>query len=310
MVVVEEGVRRITLPLPFGLDHVHCYFVRLSSGGWLLVDTGLGTPEPEAQWQPLLDELDAPVERILVTHMHPDHVGGARDVARLTRAPVLQGREDFAQCVSAWGPDWNAERFAAHWRDNGVPAEALDDLVGATSGLLGEVHYAPAPELLDAGDTVDGWTVEVLRGHADGHIVLIREGVLIAGDTILDRISPTVGVYPNSRPDPLGDYLETLARIEELAPRVAYAGHGASIDDPAARANELREHHRERIDFTEAALGTDPVTAWQVSFELFPADLGGGQRRFAVAETLAHLERLVVEGRAERADSGGYTLAA
>jgi glyoxylase-like metal-dependent hydrolase (beta-lactamase superfamily II) len=140
--------------------------------------------------------------------------------------------------------------------------------------------------------------------------VLLRDGVLIAGDTILARISPIVGVYPNSRPDPLGDYLETLARIEELAPRVAYAGHGATIDDPAARANELREHHRERIDFTEAALGSDPVNAWQVSFELFPADLSGGERRFAVAETLAHLERLVVEGRAARVDSGGYTLAA
>jgi glyoxylase-like metal-dependent hydrolase (beta-lactamase superfamily II) len=310
MVVVEEGLRRITLPLPFGLDHVHCYFVRLSSGGWLLVDTGLGTPEPEAQWQPFLDELDAPVERILVTHMHPDHVGGARDVARLTGAPVLQGREDFAQCLSAWGPDREPGRLARHWRENGVPGDALEDVVNSTTSLVDRVHYAPAPELLDAGETVDGWDVEVLRGHADGHIVLIREGVLIAGDTILARISPVVGIYPNSRPDPLGDYLEALARIEELAPRVAYTGHGPSIDDPAARANELRDHHRERIDFTEAALGADPVNAWQVSFELFPANLGGGQRRFAVAETLAHLERLVFEGRAARADNGGYTLAA
>ena len=43
--------------------------------------------------------------------------------------------------------------------------------------------------------------------------------------------------------------------------------------------------------------------------EIFPADLVDGQRRFAVAETLAHLERLVFAGRAERADGGGYTLA-
>ena len=107
-----------------------------------------------------------------------------------------------------------------------MPADALEDVVASTSSLVAAVHYAPAPELLDAGDDVDGWEVEVLRGHADGHIVLLRDGVLIAGDTILARISPVVGLYPNSRPDPLGDYLETLARIEELAPRVAYAGHG------------------------------------------------------------------------------------
>src|ERR1700690_179223 len=135
MVVVEEGLRRITLPLPFGLDHVHCYFVRLSSGGWLLVDTGLGTPEPEAQWQPFLDALDAPVERILVTHMHPDHVGGARDVAELTGAPVLQGREDFAQCLAVWGPDRAPDRFARYWLDHGVPPEEIGDVVGASSAL-------------------------------------------------------------------------------------------------------------------------------------------------------------------------------
>jgi glyoxylase-like metal-dependent hydrolase (beta-lactamase superfamily II) len=223
---------------------------------------------------------------------------------------VLQGREDFAQCVAAWGPGRDPEGFARHWRENGVPPDALEDVVGATPTLAAAVHYAPAPELLDAGEAVDGWDVEVLRGHADGHIVLLRDGVLIAGDTILARISPVVGLYPNSRPDPLGDYLETLARIEALAPRIAYTGHGPSIDDPAARASELREHHRERIDHTEAALAIHPLNAWQVSFELFPANLAGGQRRFAVAETLAHLERLVFEGRAARVGGGGYTLAA
>ena len=80
----------------------------------------------EAQWRPVLDELDAPIEQIFVTHMHPDHVGGARDVAELTGAPVMQGREDFQQCVAVWGPDRDSARFAQHWRDNGVPASDLE----------------------------------------------------------------------------------------------------------------------------------------------------------------------------------------
>src|SRR5260221_11241485 len=88
--VVEQGVRRITFSLPFGIDHVHCYLLRSSTGGWILVDTGLGSRDPEAKWRPVLDELDAPIEQIVVTHMHPDHVGGARGIPGASRAPGPQ----------------------------------------------------------------------------------------------------------------------------------------------------------------------------------------------------------------------------
>ncbi|MGZ4390025.1 MAG: MBL fold metallo-hydrolase, partial [Gaiellaceae bacterium] len=66
---VEEDIRRVTFRLPLGIDHVHCYFLRTGEGSWMLVDTSLGVNDPEAQWGPVLAELDAPVERILVTHM-------------------------------------------------------------------------------------------------------------------------------------------------------------------------------------------------------------------------------------------------
>jgi glyoxylase-like metal-dependent hydrolase (beta-lactamase superfamily II) len=304
VVDIEEGIRRVTFALPFGIDHVHCYFLRASDGGWILVDTGLGSRDPERQWRPVLDALDAPIERIVVTHMHPDHVGGARDVAELTGAPVLQGREDYEQCVRAWG-EHDPQRFVDYWVSHGMPREAVDDMARDSARLVDAVHWVRDPVLVEAGDDVDGWRIEVLRGHADGHIVLLRDGVLIAGDTILGGITPAIGLYPKSRPDPLGDYLATLMRIEEIAPRVAYAGHKESIDEPAARAREIRAHHVERLGRTHAALDGRPLSAYEVSLELFGSDLSPTLRRFATAESLAHLERLVFDGRAERAE-GGY----
>ena len=303
MVDVEEGVRRITFALPLGIDHVHCYFLRSSGGGWILVDTGLGSRDPEAQWQPILDQLDAPVERIVVSHMHPDHVGGARDVHELTGAPVFQGREDYAQCVAAWGHR-DHERFVAYWSSHGMPSSIVDGIERESDRLLSAVHWFEGPELLDAGDEVDGWRVEMLRGHADGHIVLLRDGVMIAGDTILGGITPAIGLYPNARPDPLGDYLETLDRIEELAPRIAYTGHRDPVLDPAGRAREIRSHHLERLSYAEAALEGQPLSGYEVSLALFPGDLPAILRRFATAESLAHLEVLVHEGRADRAGLG------
>jgi glyoxylase-like metal-dependent hydrolase (beta-lactamase superfamily II) len=306
MVEVEQGILRITFDLPLGIDHVHCYLIRSTGGGWILVDTGLGSRDPEARWWPVIDALDAPIERIVITHMHPDHVGGARDVAELTGAPVSQGREDFEQCERAWGEERSLPRLADWWETHGLPRED-GDAMRAEADLLGRaVHYAPAPELLEPGDEVDGWRIELLRGHADGHIVLVRDGVLIAGDTLLGGITPAIGLYAGSRPDPLGDYFETLDRIEALAPRVAYSGHRQRLRDPAGRAREIRAHHEERLDRTQAVLGDAPRTAYEVSLDLFDGELGPVQRRFALAESLAHLERLVLAGRAARAD-GGYT---
>jgi glyoxylase-like metal-dependent hydrolase (beta-lactamase superfamily II) len=302
---VEQGILRITFDLPLGIDHVHCYLLRSSGGGWILVDTGLGSRDPEARWRPVLDALDAPVERIVITHMHPDHVGGARDVAELTGAPVFQGREDYAQCLSAWGTERSLPRLAGWWEAHGLPQEASDAMRTEADNLGRAVHFMPDPELLDPGDEMDGWRVELLRGHADGHIVLVRDGVLIAGDTLLGGITPAIGLYPRSRPDPLGDYFETLGRIEALDPRIAYAGHRERLRDPAGRAREIRAHHDERLDRAEGALGDVPRNPYEVSLELFEAELSPVQRRFALAESLAHLERLVLADRAARAD-GGY----
>jgi hypothetical protein len=61
-----------------------------------------------------------------------------------------------------------------------------------------------------------------------------------------------------------------------------------------------------------AALGQEPRTGYDLSFDLFGASLQPAGRRFAVAETLSHAERLVHEGKARRHEDDGtvtYTAA-
>ena len=293
---LETGIHRVTFALPFGIDHVHCYFLRSSNGGWILVDTGLGSRDPEARWGPVLAELDAPVERIVVTHMHPDHVGGATDVAGADgRAGAARGARTTCSACRR-GADAIRSGSRPTGPSTGMPASHVQGLAQESDRLIAAVHWPREPELLEPGDEVDGWRVEVLRGHADGHIVLLRDGVMIAGDVILGGITPAIGLYPNSRPDPLGDYFETLDRIEELAPRVAYSGHKEPVTDPAGRAREIRAHHVERLDHAVGALDGRPLSAYEVSLALFGGELSTTLRRFATAEALAHLERLVYDG--------------
>src|SRR6478672_10403789 len=158
---VAEGIRRVTFSLPLGIDHVHCYFLR-GEDGWTLVDTGLGVDDPEAHWASALVALDGPVVRIVVTHFHPDHVGGAADIAALTGAPVFQGRADYAQCVRAW--EGSRGLLVAFMRSHGLPADEAARIQADSERLRSRVRYARDPALLDPGDTVDGWTVLHLPG--------------------------------------------------------------------------------------------------------------------------------------------------
>ena len=305
------GIRRVTLPLPTRPGHVHAYLLP-GDDGWTLVDTGLGLPDARDRWAAELEELPGPVARIFVTHFHPDHVGAARDVAELTGAPVAQGRLDYEQCALVWGGDDWADVLVDWFRRHGVPDEVTSELVEQGSVYRPFIRFQPDPELIEPGDLVDGWEAVAAPGHADGQLMLHRDGTLVAADHLLDRISPTVGLWPQSRPDPLGDYLDALEETIALEPSLAVAGHGEPIADPSGRARELLAHHRDRLEATAAALSAEPRTGYEVSFPLFGSDLKASARRFAVAEALSHLERLVRHGAARRhesADGVAYTSA-
>ncbi len=298
------GIRRVTLPLPTRPGHVHAYLLP-GDDGWLVVDTGLGLPDAKKRWAAELAQLDGAVRSIVVTHFHPDHVGAAADLAELTGAPVAQGRLDYAQCELVWDTEDWADVLVAWFRRHGVPDELTAELVQQGSLYRPLVRFQRDPELLDAGDFVEGWQTVAAPGHADGQLMLLRDGILIAADHLLGRITPTVGLWPASRPDPLGDYLVALEATIGLEAKLALPGHGEPLDDPAGRARELIAHHRARLGATGAALGDLPRSAYEVSFPLFGDELKPSARRFAVAETLSHLERLVHEGGAVRQEADG-----
>ena len=306
-----DGIRRVTLPLPTRPGHVHAYLLP-GEDGWTLVDTGVGLPDAKGTWAAELEQAGGRVATVFVTHFHPDHIGAAADLHELTGAPVVQGALDYAQCELVWGNPLWSDRLVDWFRGHGAPDDVTQELVGQGSVYAPFVRYQRNPTLVDDGEHVDGWELIAAPGHADGQLCLLRDGVLVAADHLLGRITPTVGLWPASRPDPLGDYLAALNRTIELDPRIALPGHGDPIEDPAGRARELQAHHAERLDATVAALGEEPQTAYALSLVLFGAMLPPAGRRFAIAETLSHLERLRFEDAARRQEDGGtvtYTAA-
>lgn len=303
---LAADVRRLTFQLPLGIDHAHCYFLRGESGGWILVDTAVAYPWVEEHWRSALAMLDGPLEKILVTHYHPDHVGGAGLVAELTGAAVYQGRLDFRDCLAVWSPPYEKNRFLPLLRRHRFPLEIGEKAQEADVVLARHIRYEPDPVLVEAGERIDGWEVLHLPGHAPGHLAFLRNGLLASGDVLLAGITPNVSLDLQSGPDPLGDYLETLGRVIDLDPARALPGHGTVIDDPAGRAREIAVHHDQRLALTASSLAGGPRTAYEASLTVFPDELPPFLRRFAFLETLAHLEYLALRGAVERleADDG------
>jgi glyoxylase-like metal-dependent hydrolase (beta-lactamase superfamily II) len=308
---VAPGLHWLRLPLPFALNHVNAWLLEDDGGGWTVIDTGANKPETIDIWTRVLrDILHGGVNRLIGTHGHPDHIGVAGWLVEHTHAP-------FFTTLAEWlSPQvWRAEsqgpmrpEIEAFYRNHGCPAVMLERL-RAERGNGTFRNYPMPPQFVRIRDgsklTFGGrdWTVLVNGGHADEHASFFcsSDKILIAGDQILSKISPVVGVF-SSQPlaDPLTDYLVSLDRLRTLpADTLVLPSHGLPFHGLHMRVDELKAHHAKRLGQL-MELMTAPKTAYDLATGLFERAMKEGQTVLALAETLAHCHRLVTEGQAAR----------
>ncbi|MCS6827031.1 MAG: MBL fold metallo-hydrolase [Caldilinea sp.] len=317
--VVEEvasGIHRVRLPLPFALNHVNCYLLE-DGDGWTVLDTGLHRPEIYAGWQAAFTQLGIAlddVRRIIVTHMHPDHIGLAGRLQRETGATVFMSPREWEVAEAAWvHGERQDEALPAYLRRVGAPPE-VGAIVASQQQKLRQMTQ-PTPvnvAFLNPGETIAmaGRRFEVIHapGHADGQIIFYApsDRLMLCGDQVLQQITPNIGLWPSTQPNPLKRYMDSLRSLMALDVAVALPGHHAPITDWRGRLCELLRHHEERLEVAYAA-AADGATALEASYAIFNFDrLTPHEIRFAVAEALAHLEYLAEEGRLERYEKDGF----
>jgi glyoxylase-like metal-dependent hydrolase (beta-lactamase superfamily II) len=300
MIAVTETLFAVQIPIPYPMKFVT---VLIDTAQPLtLVDCALDTPEARAALEAALSALNLEfkdVKRIIVTHHHPDHYGLAAWIQAQSNCEILMLELDILRGANHWN-DWEhwLEGHVRHFALHGLPAEELEGIRVDARATRDRVGANAVLRALQPGDSLElgGREFEVLwmPGHADGHLTLWdkTEKLLIAGDVILERITPNVGLWANSRPNPLNDYLDSLEQVSKLQPARAVVGHyGPIIENVAERALEITKHHHARLDELRNQL-TRPINAFEASFILFNRELNPTGRRFALTETLAHLEYL------------------
>ncbi|MGQ0559438.1 MAG: MBL fold metallo-hydrolase [Sphingosinicella sp.] len=316
-VAIADDLHWTRSPVPGSLDHINLWL--LDDGDALtLVDSGLNIPPAREAWERLFAGSFAgrAVNRVIVTHFHPDHLGLAgwlceRFGVRLwmTRGEWLYAR----MLVADVRPEPPAEALAA-WRAAGWSEEEIAREAGKGWGRFAAI-VSPVPvghRRLRDGDSVRigrrDWRVVVGSGHSPEHACLHDEAgkVLIAGDQVLPRITSNVSLsISEPEADPLGEWLDSIARLRLLpADLLVLPSHGEPFTGLHERLDALAEGHRGRLDALLDLL-VEPKRAVDCFSRLFGRAIGENSLGLATGEALAHLRYLEVKGQVEREDRDG-----
>jgi glyoxylase-like metal-dependent hydrolase (beta-lactamase superfamily II) len=320
---VAPGVRWIRMALPFALDHINLWLLRDrldGREGWTVVDCCIHREEAKAQWEQVFaGHLDGlPVLRVLVTHMHPDHIGLAHWLCERWSTPEHECRlwisaTDYhaarlaSQSTTGFGGEGAARFFAAHGLDDPETVEKIRGRASYFPTLVPAVP--PRYRRMQDGDLLAiggrSWRCIAGYGHAPEHIALHCDElqVLVSGDMMLPRISTNVSVYemePES--NALALFLASIDRFGELpAGTLVLPSHGKPFRGLHQRIRQLHEHHRERLAEVLEASRAQPVSAADILPLLFKRKLDLHQTTFAMGEAIAHLHALWHAGKLRRA---------
>jgi glyoxylase-like metal-dependent hydrolase (beta-lactamase superfamily II) len=314
---VAPGVRWLRMLLPFQLDHINLWLLRDridGRDGWTIVDCGITNDATRAAWETIFaNELQGlPVLRVVVTHMHPDHIGLAHWLTERWNVRLWCSATDYhvarlaSSGIAAIGGEATARFMASH----GLTDEESQTKIKARTNY----YKSMVPDLPHAyrrllgGDVLaiggHDWTCHAGYGHAPEHMSLhcAQLGVLISGDMVLPRISTNVSVADlEPEGNPLALYLASIERLRALpADTLVLPSHGRPFRGLHTRIDQLAAHHEERFADVLRACAQAPQSAADLLPVLFRRALDAHQTFFAMGEAIAHLHYLYYAGKARR----------
>lgn len=258
---IVPGVYSVPVATPtfMGVYDPNVYLVKGERA--VLVDSGYGDSAAVGARLDYLKKTDTALEYIILTHCHPDHIGGAGGLKAATGAKVL------THYLETTGGE-NESSFSP-----GVDKGVKD---GETIGLGGielEVVHTP--------------------GHSPGHICLyMRQGkVLFSGDHILGI--GTTAISPRS--GDMAQYIDSLRKLLRYDLSCICPGHGPVIREPRRKIQELVQHRLEREEQVLSCLRRGKCTVPEMVEEIYP-ELDSRLYGMASDQVWAHLVKLDREG--------------
>ncbi|HWV85589.1 MAG TPA: MBL fold metallo-hydrolase [Capillimicrobium sp.] len=306
---VLPGLWRLRLPLPWpGVPHGNAWAIA-AGDGIVLVDCGLHEPGSLAHLERALAMVNLRLDLVrllVVTHAHSDHYGQAATVVAHTGCPLWMHPNHGHMSRAAQDPELWLEQRLEVARQSGVSADALRRYLerrrdSGGTGVAGWIE--PNRDLVDGvvvPTDLGDWEVVETPGHAPSHVCLFQRErrLLISGDHLLGRVSLYFDY--GYTPDPAGEFLHSLERVEDLDARLCIPGHGRTFTDVAAHIHANRRLVAERVQRVLDAVALDALTAVEIVPHVYGQELTQLTAQWWLSETLCYLQHLEMTGRVRR----------
>ncbi len=317
VIEVAPGVRWLRMALPFALDHINLWLLRDrqdGAEGWTIVDCGITNDATRTAWEQVFaEQLDGlPVLRVIVTHMHPDHIGLAHWLTERWQIRLWISGTDYnaARMASLSTTGFGGERSAAFFASHGLTdPEAVAKMRARTNYYASMVPHVP-----DAyRRLMDGMTLRHrrpclalhcrLRPRARAHRAVLprARAVDLGRHGAAAHLDQRQRVRHRARVNPLALFLTSIARFDALpADTLVLPSHGKPFRGLHERTRQLHQHHDARLAEVMAACAAQPRHAADLLPVLFKRKLDLHQTTFAMGESIAHLHALWHAGKLVR----------
>ncbi|MGK0375414.1 MAG: glyoxylase-like metal-dependent hydrolase (beta-lactamase superfamily II) [Arenicella sp.] len=304
---VVDGVYWLRVPLPIALDHINLWILR-DGDGWTLVDSGYDAQVCKDVWEKVFYGFLTPesVNKIIITHFHPDHIGLASWLALRCDCPILisEGEYRHYESIINRDPIEFKQEASAFVHEMGYSADMVEKFVGFMENddkpVESRVQLSMC-KFIQEGDLIDvdgrDWRVISGNGHSPEHACLYCEelNTMISGDQSIARISSNVSVYPSNRDkDPLGDWLQSCQKLRDSLPAdtLMLPAHQEPFRGNIERMQQLIDDHHAQLNRLRLAVDA-PISPVEARAVLFDRELNVIETLLATGETLAHLNYLM-----------------
>jgi len=303
-VLAAKGIYLIPVKSPFPLGYINAYL--LVDEPITLIDCGPNLPQSLTSLEQGLSrfgfQLDD-IQRVIITHEHPDHYGLIRTIVERSGAKVC-----CHYLIKEIIEDFSSQRerrrtaYLNFLREAGVPEAIVEYVRKDTEKPAGLRSETTVDIVLSDGDFISNRNtyLQVFHtpGHSQGSICLYRkhDQILFTGDHLLKTISsnPMIEIpIGDSQPDctSLIDYLDSLEKIKRLEVNLTLPAHGDVILDHRQQIDYMMLHHQQRKKQIAHLISQGELTAYQLSYQLF-GELHPLEVFLGISEVLAHLELL------------------